>query len=66
MTGPPGQILGSLVEEYAFSASGSARVVNVLVRILADRGAPVKLGDTRGSWRSVWRGTGTNPAAPRC
>ena len=47
MTGPTGQVLGGLVEEYAFSASGSAHVVDVLVRILADRGAPVKLGDTR-------------------
>jgi hypothetical protein len=47
MVGPAKQVIGSLVEEYAFSAPGSNRVVDVLVRILADRGAPIKLGDTR-------------------
>ncbi|HSW49673.1 MAG TPA: PmoA family protein [Bryobacteraceae bacterium] len=47
MASPDGRVHGSLVEEYAFSALGSARVVDVFVRILADRGAPVKLGDTR-------------------
>ncbi|MFB3779113.1 MAG: PmoA family protein [Bryobacteraceae bacterium] len=47
MVGPDRQVVGGLVEEYTFSALGSARVVDVIVRILADRGIPVKLGDTR-------------------
>ncbi len=47
MVSPRKEVLGSLVEEYSFAADGSNRVVDVTVRILADRGAPVKLGDTR-------------------
>lgn len=41
------EILGSLIEEYTFRADGDNRVVDVRVQILADRGIPVKLGDTR-------------------
>jgi hypothetical protein len=47
MAGPDKQVIGSLVEEYAFAARGTDRYVDVLVQILADRGIPIKLGDTR-------------------
>ncbi len=47
MAGPDKQVIGSLVEEYAFAAHGTGRFVDVYVQILADRGKPVKLGDTR-------------------
>jgi hypothetical protein len=47
MAGPDKQVIGSLVEEYRFAAQGTNRIVDVHIQILADRGIPVKLGDTR-------------------
>ena len=41
------EILGSLMEDYTFRAEGDNRIVDVRIEILADRGIPVKLGDTR-------------------
>jgi hypothetical protein len=47
MVTPANQILGSLVEEYTFSANGDNRIVDVWVQILADREGDILLGDTR-------------------
>ncbi len=47
MVSPKKEILGSLIEEFTFLADGANRMVDIMVQILADRGIPVKLGDTR-------------------
>lgn len=45
------EVLGSLIQEYTFRADGDNRIVDARIQILADRGIPVKLGDTReGAW----------------
>ena len=47
MVAPDDRVLGGLVEEYTFSAAGDTRLVDIVIRILADRGSPIVLGDTK-------------------
>lgn len=41
------RVLGSLDEEYTFSAAGDSRLVDIVIRILADRDSAIVLGDTK-------------------
>ena len=47
MTAPSGRVLGSLHEEYVFSAAGQNRMIDVWIQILADRDQEIRLGDTK-------------------
>ena len=47
MAAPSGQVLGSLIEQYTFTAAGENRLVDITVRILADRGNEIRMGDSR-------------------
>jgi hypothetical protein len=47
MVAPDDRVLGSLIEEYTFSAAGDTRLVDVVIRILADRDSAIVLGDTK-------------------
>jgi hypothetical protein len=47
MVAPDNRVLGSLIEEYTFSAAGDSRLVDIVIRILADRDSPIVLGDTK-------------------
>ncbi len=43
---PAKETMGSVVEEYSFSRSGSSQVVDARITIRADRGRALKMGDT--------------------
>ena len=47
MVTPDNRVLGGLAEQYTFSAAGENRIVDILIRILADRGTEIVLGDTK-------------------
>jgi hypothetical protein len=46
MAAPSGEVLGSAREEIRFAVSAGDRFIDFTVTLLADRGAPLKLGDT--------------------
>jgi len=47
MVAPDGRVLGSLEASYVFSAEGRNRIVDVTIRVLADQGIDLSLGDTK-------------------
>ena len=47
MVASDNRVLGGLVEEYTFSAAGESRLVDIVIRILADRDTAIVLGDTK-------------------
>jgi hypothetical protein len=46
MAGPGNNVLGTLMESLTFSRQGTNNVIDVHVTLLADRGVPLKMGDT--------------------
>ncbi len=46
LVGPDKKTLGTLREQFTFRRAGANNVIDVQVTFLADRGAPLKLGDT--------------------
>jgi hypothetical protein len=47
MVAPGDRVLGSLTEEYTFAAAGDTMIVDVLIRVSADRDTEIVLGDTK-------------------
>jgi hypothetical protein len=47
LVGPDGKALGSETQEYTFRGDASTRVIDCAFTLTADRGVPLKLGDTK-------------------
>ena len=58
MVAADNRVLGSLIEEYTFSAAGDSRLVDIAIRILADRDSAIVLGDTKEGISGLPRGGG--------
>jgi hypothetical protein len=47
LVGPDGKTIGSETQQYTFSGDASARVIDCTFTLIADKGVPLKLGDTK-------------------
>ena len=58
LTGPDGKALASETQEYTFSGDEATRVIDCAFTLTADKGVPVKIGDTKEGTFAIRLGPG--------